>query len=136
MSEPAPHSRATVFEALIVPHRSLSPRGMKILIGVMIAFSCVTVLRFWLIGAWPVAAFVVPEIGLAAFLLRLNARRARQSELVLLSADGLRIVRTDMRGRREEQTLTASWLTVALQDRPGRVPALFLSARGRQTEIG
>ena len=66
-----------MFEAVIVPHRSLSPRGLAILMAVIGALCALIVLRFWLIGAWPVAGFGVMEIGLAIFLLRLNANRAR-----------------------------------------------------------
>ena len=64
----------TLFEALIIPHRSLSPRGLRILIAVICLLSGLIMLRFWLIGAWPVAGFSVAEIGIAIFLLRLNAR--------------------------------------------------------------
>src|SRR5206468_587769 len=84
----------TLFEAVIIPHRSLSPRGLRILIGMISLLSGLIVLRFWLIGAWPVAGFSVLEIGIAIFLLRLNASRARSSELVLLTEEALRIVRT------------------------------------------
>ncbi|MBN8908929.1 MAG: DUF2244 domain-containing protein [Rhodospirillales bacterium] len=118
-----------------MPHRSLSPRGLRILIAAICGFSALTVLRFWLIGAWPVAGFSVVEIGLAVFLLRLNAKRARASEFVLLTEDGLRIRRTDMHGNREEQTLSAAWLNVLLVERQGRVPALLLSNRDTKVEV-
>ena len=103
MMDPQTDASATVFEAVIVPYRSLSPRGLRILIAVICLLCGLTVLRFWFIGAWPVAAFSVVEIGLAIFLLRLNASRARASELVLLSEDTLRIVRTDRTGKRQER---------------------------------
>ena len=126
---------ATVFEAVIVPHRSLSPRGLRILIAVICLLCGLTVLRFWFIGAWPVAAFSVAEISLAIFLLRLNASRARASELVLLSADTLRIVRTDRTGKRQERELPAGWLNVVIEESPGRVPKLLLVAHGVREEI-
>ena len=126
---------ATVFEAVIVPHRSLSARGLAILIGTLAGLCGLIALRFWLIGAWPVACFGVVEIGLAAFLLRLNATRARSSELVLLSADVLRIVRTDWRGRRAECVLPVGWLNTLLEEPPGQVPRLLLVAHGVREEI-
>lgn len=131
MAEP----EATLFEAVIVPHRSLSWRGLRILIGVICFFSLLTVLRFWVIGAWPVAAFSAVEVGLVIFLLRLNARRARASELLLLSERRLRIVRSDMRGTRQELSLPADWLNVALEERAGRVPVLLLRRQGEQVEV-
>jgi uncharacterized membrane protein len=135
MGQEANPGGATLFEAVIIPHRSLSPRGLRILMAVISALCGLTILRFWLLGAWPVVAFSSVEIGLAIFLLRLNARRARASELVLLSEDNLRIVRTDQAGRRQERVLQAGWLNVVLDELPGRVPTLAVVARGVREEI-
>jgi uncharacterized membrane protein len=126
---------AVQFEALIVPHRSLSPRGLRVLMASIVLLSAVLVLRFWFIGAWPVVAFSVVEIGLALFLLRLNAMRARASELILLSDAALRIVRTDARGRREERSLPVGWLNAVMEEPPGSVPRLLLVAHGVREEI-
>ncbi len=125
----------TVFEAMIVPHRSLSARGLAILMAVIGALCAVIALRFWLIGAWPVAGFGVVEVGLAIFLLHLNASRARASELILLSEQALRILRTDRRGRREERELAVGWLNAVMEEPAGQVPRLFLVAHGVREEI-
>ncbi len=125
----------TLFEAVIVPHRSLSPRGLRILVGFICGVSALALLRFWLIRAWPVMGFSVVEICLAVGLLRLNARRARACELVLLSAEALRVVRTDPSGRREEILLAPAWLNVVLEEAPGQVPRLLLVARDVREEI-
>jgi uncharacterized membrane protein len=130
-AEPA----APLFEAIIVPHRSLSPRGVALLALSVGVLSGLLALRFWFIGAWPVAAFSVVEIGLFVFLLRLNVSHARQSELVLLSESSLRIVRTDWRGQVRERSLPAAWLRVRLEDRPGRVSRLMVAARPDEEEI-
>lgn len=124
-----------LFEAVIVPHRSLSPRGLRILIAVICALSVLMAVRFWLMRAWPVIGFSAVEIGLAVFLLRLNARRARASEIVLLSEDALRIVRTDERGRRRESMLPVGWLNAVLEEVPGKVPKLLVVGRGVREEI-
>jgi uncharacterized membrane protein len=126
---------ATRFEAVIVPHRSLSRRGLGILMAVIGLLGALTVLRFAVIGAWPVAGFSIVEIGFAVLLLRLNARRASATELVLLSDDALRIVHTDRRGRRQERVLPIGWLDAVLEERPGRVPRLLLIAHGVHEEI-
>ncbi len=132
---PAPQAAAPLFEAVITPHRSLSRRGVTILSLAVFVLSALLALRFWFIGAWPVAGFSVIEVGLFVFLLRMNVRHARQSELVLLSEDSLRIVRTDWRGKREERSLPAAWLRMRLEDRPGRVSRLVVATRGKETEI-
>ncbi len=126
---------AIQFEALIVPHRSLSRRGLRVLMASIVLLSAVLVLRFWFIGAWPVAAFSVVEIGLALFLLYLNEKRARASELIMLSHAGLQIVRTDAGGRRQEVLLPVGWLNAVMEEPPGAVPKLLLVAHGLREEI-
>jgi uncharacterized membrane protein len=126
---------ATLFEAVIVPYRSLSWRGLAVLMAVIGLLCALIALRFWLIGAWPVAGFGVAEIGLAIYLLHLNASRARASELILLSTTTLRIVRTDRRGRRKEHALPVGWLKATLEEPPGQVPRLVLVAHGVREEI-
>jgi uncharacterized membrane protein len=129
-------AEAALFEAVIVPHRSLTPRGLWLLIGLICGLCAVMSVRFWLIGAWPVVIFSVVEVGLAVLLLRLNTFRARASEMILLTDRTLRVVRTTANGRREERELQPTWLNVALEEAPGRVPRLVLVARGVREEIG
>ncbi|HEY6433187.1 MAG TPA: DUF2244 domain-containing protein [Acetobacteraceae bacterium] len=124
-----------LFEAVIVPYRSLSPRGLRILTGVICGLCALTTLRFLLIRAWPVIGFSVVEVGLAVGLLWFNLRRGRQSEIVLLTEAGLEIVRTDTAGRKHVERLTHGWLNVVLQEQAGRVPRLLLVARQQQREI-
>jgi uncharacterized membrane protein len=130
-----PASGELLFEAVIVPHRSLSPRGLAILLGVITGLCGLTALRFWLIGAWPVIGFSVVEVGLACWLIQTNARSARSSELVLLRENTLQIVRIDPRGRRQERSLDPAWLNVLVEEAPGRVPRLVLTARNVREEI-
>ena len=127
---------ATLFEAMIVPHRSLSPRGLRRLIGLICGLCALTAFRFWLIGAWPVIVFSAVEVGLAVLLLRIHASRARASEMILLTDRTLRVVRTSAAGHRAERALPSTWLNVALEETPGRAPRLFLVARGVREEVG
>ena len=100
--------------------------GLALLIGV----------RFWLLGAWPVLPFSALEVGLVVMMLRVNARQARGSELILLSETELRIVRTEPSGQRREKVLPSGWLNVWLEERDGRVPRLLLTRYGMHEEIG
>jgi uncharacterized membrane protein len=127
---------ATRFEAVIVPHRSLSRHGLRALSAILAGLCALIGLRFWWLGAWPVLAFSGPEIGIAIFLFYLNARRARACELVTLHDDHVRIVRVSPSGQRHESSLPSSWLNVVLDEQPGRVPRLLLSTRTARAEIG
>jgi uncharacterized membrane protein len=127
---------APLFEAVIVPHRSLSRRGLTILVGALCLLSSATATAFWLLGAWPVAGFSGAEILLAIALLRANARAVRASEVVLLEEGALRIIRTDARGRRAERILPPGWLTLSLEERAGAVPRLWLASSGVREQVG
>lgn len=124
-----------LFEAVIVPHRSLSRRGLRLLLAAIALICCVNAAVFIRIGAWPVGGFTGVELVLAAVLLRLNASAARASEMLLLTPAELRIVRTDPKGRRQECVLSPAWLTVQFEERPGRVSGLWLATRGMREEI-
>ncbi len=125
-----------VFEAVIIPHRSLTRAGLRWLVGFICLLSTLVSLGFFYLGAWPVIGFNGAEIALAVVLLRRNARASRASEMLLLSEEGLRVVRTDIAGRRVERRLQSAWLRAELEERAGRVPALWLSDRGGRMEVG
>ncbi len=128
-------AEAPLFEALIVPHRSLSPRGLRLLLAAICILCGASAFTFVRLGAWPVGGFTGLELLLAAWLFRLNARGAKASELLLLSPAALRVIHTDPRGARREWALPTAWLSVTLEERPGRTPALLLLARGTRTEV-
>lgn len=128
--------QGAAFEAVIIPHRSLTRAGLRWLVGFICLLSTLVSLGLFYLGAWPVIAFNGAEIALAIVLLRRNARASRASEMLLLSEEGLRVVRTDMAGRRVERRLQPAWLRAELEERAGRVPALWLSGRGSRMEVG
>ena len=125
-----------MFEAVIVPHRSLSAAGTRWLAGAVCAASAVISIGLWYWGAWPVAGFNGAEAALALALLRVNNRARHTSEVLTLSGENLSIVRTDARGRRSETSLPPFWLRSFLQERPGHIPALWLAAGRRRYEVG
>jgi uncharacterized membrane protein len=128
-------AEAPVFEALIVPHRSLTPKGVSAVAGVFLALTAVVAFRFWLWGAWPVVAFSFVELPLFAVLLTINQRRARASELIMLDAAQLKVVRTDAAGRRREEALPAAWLRIDLDSSTGS-SRILASSHGRGCEVG
>ncbi len=130
-----PIVESPIFEARITPHRSLSRRGLRTLLGAISFAATGTAAIFLWLGAWPVLGFSGAEIGLAAFLLHRHARGARASETLLLTDRALIIRRADAAGRGSETRLAPAWLRVAMEERPGRVPRLLLRSHGRATEI-
>jgi len=126
---------APLFEALIVPHRSLTRRGVFWVVASVGAVSLAVGARFWMLGAWPVLPFGVAETGFVWLMFSLNARHARASECLILTEGTLRIVSTDASGRRREMSLPSGWLSVSLQERDGRVPRMALRGGGVDVEV-
>jgi uncharacterized membrane protein len=124
-----------IFEAELKPHRSLSPRGVAIVLGFLGVVSLCVTTMFYFMGAWPIVGFNGGEMLIAAALLRSHARSRRAREVLLLTAQDLRILRFDEDGKRTERFLPAAWLNIVLEERPGRVPALYASTHGRREEV-
>ena len=104
---------------MITPHRSLSPRGQRVLIVVLSVLLMLGTGAFALVGAWPVGGFAGLELLAAIVLFRWHGRRMKAGELILLSPREVRIIRTDAAGRRAERRLPAAWLAARLEERPG-----------------
>ena len=127
---------ATVFEAVIVPHRSLAPRGRAILLGVIAGDLVLDGVVFTAIGAWPVAGFAALELLVAMLLFALHMRAPQASELLLLTRRELRVIRTDAAGRRQTRVFPPAWLHAHIEERPGRAPDLLLIGAGVREPIG
>jgi uncharacterized membrane protein len=125
-----------LFQATIVPHRSLTRRGWLWVIGIFAGFGLLGVVQFAERGLWPVILWIGLEAVLAAILLRLHLRSGRACEVILIERSRVRVLRTDPRGRRSERSLPVGWLNPVLEETPGRVPRLLLVTHGVQEEIG
>jgi uncharacterized membrane protein len=127
--------QAAIFEALIVPHRSLTRKGVLIVFAILLVSNAAVALRFWLLGAWPVVVFSLLEVPLAVLLLAINIRRARASELIMLNDRELTVIRTDAAGRRKQISLPSAWLRVDLEAKRDS-SHVVLSSHGRACEVG
>ncbi len=135
MNPEAASPETLIFEAELSPHRSLSARGIGIVLGFLGIVSLGVTTLFWWLGAWPIAGFNGGEMLIAAALLRAHARSGRAREVLLLTAGGMRVLNFDEKGSRTERSLPAGWLNVVLEERHGRVPGLLLISHGRTLEV-
>jgi len=126
---------STVFQAVIVPHRSLSPRALRGLFAALLLGSGASTGLAVALGAWPVCCFTAVAPLLAGALLLRHARSPAACELIELTETALRVTRSDGRGASEQRVLAPGWLEVVLQHRRGRVPALLLVSHGRREEV-
>ncbi|MEQ8334828.1 DUF2244 domain-containing protein [Nisaea sp.] len=126
----------TLFDAVLYPHRSLSPAGFLIL---MTAISCCSIAIgtvFWMAGAWPVVGFLGLDILLIYVAFRLSYRDARRYEIVRLTHAELTIERF-VRGRRVlQKQLQPYWLKIEVEEERTGPDRLMLRTHGQSLEIG
>jgi uncharacterized membrane protein len=125
----------TIFEASIGPHRSLGRTGVIVLLSVLILFVSLIVVRFWLLGAWPVVLFSLLEVPLVVLLLWLNMRSRRTNEMILVTALDVTVTRTESTGRRTTFRVPTAWLRVDQETTRGTT-RLLLRTHGAEWEVG
>src|ERR1051326_3585663 len=88
-----PRSARIFFERVLMPHRSLPPRGFRVLMLLLGLLSLAVGIGFVSIGAWPVCGFFGLDVALLYLAFRLSYRSARQSETLRLAADEFTVER-------------------------------------------
>lgn len=132
----AGHPDLPVFEALLYPRRSLSPRGFAILIGVTGLIGFAYGMAFWLMGAWPIFGFCGTEWLLFIYLFRKHLKGDRRSERLRLYGDRLMVETISPQGERQTYHFQPYWLQVILDEPNEYESVLYLRSHGKQLRIG
>ncbi len=125
-----------LFDALLTPHRSLSPSGFVILMAFVCAISFTAGLIFFLAGAWPVVGFLGLDVLLIYLAFRLNYRHGRAYETLELTPRSLTLRRVDHWGKASSWRFQPTWLQVLIDDPPEHHSQLTLRSHGRSVTIG
>jgi len=131
-----PHPQPELFSALLTPHRSLNRTGFVIVMGFIGIVSFAAGLAFLLMGAWPVLGFFGLDALAIWWAFRINFRRARASEEILVTPSELRLRRTSHRGHVVEFVLNPLWVRLdqVVHEEYG-IENLYLVSRGRSLAI-
>jgi len=130
------HGDGVVFDAILTPHRSLSPRGFTAVMGGFAGLSLAVGTGFFLAGAWPVLGLCGLEILLVYVAFRINFRAARMYETVTVTRDDLHVARVSPRGDAQHWRFQPAWLQVFMEDPPRHDSQLTLRSHGRSLTIG
>ena len=131
MSEPAPPG----FDVVLRPHRSLSPTGFWVVMGILVVWSFVGGIVFLSVGAWPVIGFFGIDVALVYWAFRASYGDRRAHERLRLDGGTLTVQKVDKRGAEERFSVPSYWLRVSLDDEAGG-SRLVLSSHGRQLVVG
>lgn len=129
-------STALYFDAWLRPHRSLTRRGLAVVLAIAAVPSFGLGVVFLSLGAWPVTGFLGLDVALLYVAFRLNNRAARESERVRLSETALTVDRHAIDGRKEHWSFQPNWLRVDVDDPPRPDSKLLLTTHGRSLAIG
>jgi len=135
-AEPHSPSGPVFFERVLLPYRSLPPRGFNILMLVLAGISIAVGTLFVSLGAWPVCGFFGLDVGLVYLAFRLSYRSARQRETLRLADDQLTVERVGIRGDRRLWRFQAFWVRVIFEEQPDESNRLALASHGQTLPIG
>jgi uncharacterized membrane protein len=130
-----PSAEPPFFERVLMPHRSLPPRGFHVLMAVLFLFSVAVGIGFVSAGAWPVCGFFGLDVGLIWLAFRLSYRSARRSETLRLRDDAFTVERVDIYGERRTWRFQPFWLRVILEERRDESNRLLLASHGKSLVI-
>ncbi|HUC09807.1 MAG TPA: DUF2244 domain-containing protein [Stellaceae bacterium] len=131
----APRGRL-FFERVLLPHRSLPPRGFQLLMLALGLISLAVGIGFVSIGAWPVFGFFGLDVALVYVAFRINYRQARLREILRLLGDTFTVERISVYGNRRVWRFQPFWLRVVLEERDPDRNRLFVTSHGRFLAIG
>jgi len=125
-----------LFSARLTPHRSLNRTGFLVLMAFLSVVSFAAGLAFLLMGAWPVFGFFGLDVLAVYWAFRINFRRARATEEILITSSELRLRRVSHRGHAVEIVLNPLWVQLdqKMHSEYG-IEKLYLVSKGRRVAI-
>lgn len=134
-SNPIPEE-TLLFERLS-PHRSLSPQGFAIVMGILGIASFVLGVIFLMMGAWPIFGFLGLDVFLVWLAFRSNFQAARAFEEILVTPVRLVWRRVSSRGESREDTMNPRWVRLeTTSDELSGVTRIALTERRITRVIG
>jgi len=126
-----------MLQVTLRPHRSLSPRGLWLVVVCVAAASMVASLPFVILGYWPVAGFYGLDVALLAVAFRASLRASGESEELALTPIELTVRRFAVSGQMREWRFNPLWtrLDADTHEEFG-IARITLASRGETVSIG
>jgi uncharacterized membrane protein len=128
---PDPNPEDLVFSASLRPHRSLSARGLSILMGFFGLAGIAVSIPFYLLGAWPVIGFMGLDVALIYLAFRYNNAAARACEQIFLTRFDLIVRAISWRGKVREARFNPLWTRLERKEHPDFGLEMLALVQGR-----
>ncbi len=126
-----------LFAAKLTPHRSLTPRGRRIVIGIVAVLAAIPGLVLSRLGAWPVIGFMGLDILGVWWALSASGKQDRAFEEVTLWRDHLDIRQVSVNGKEQKVSFNPFFVKLVLErDHDERTNAIWLKGKDSDLEIG
>lgn len=126
-----------LFAATLTPHRSLSPRGKRVVIGLVAALALVPGFIFYIAGAWPVVGFMGLDVVAIWIALTVSMRGGKAYEVVTLWPGALELKKVDAKGTEEVMSFSPFNVRFVIdRDFNERVTGLWVKEHERRIAIG
>jgi uncharacterized membrane protein len=126
-----------LFAATLTPHRSLTPNGKRVVIGLVAALALIPGIVFYVAGAWPVVGFMGLDILAIWVALTLSMRGGKAYEVLTLWPAQLELRKIDAKGKEERLTFTPAQVRFVIdRDYNERVNALWLKTAEAKVPLG
>lgn len=131
-----PEAQPELFSALLTPHRSLNRTGFLVVMTFVTVVSFAAGLAFLLMGAWPLVGIFGLDVLAIYWAFRVNFRRAKAREEILVTPSELRVRRISDRGHVVEFVLNPLWVRLdQISHEEYGIEKLYLVSKGRHVSI-
>lgn len=126
-----------LFAAKLRPHRSLSGRGARIVLAIVVVLASVPGIVFLSMGAWPIVGFVGLDVALIWWALASSLRDGKRFEEVTLWRDQLEFKQVDGAGHETLTRFDPRFVKLVVdRDFNERTTGLHLRSTERDMELG
>lgn len=126
-----------LFAATLTPHRSLSPAGKRVVVGLVAALALVPGLLFYFAGAWPVVGFMGLDVLAIWAALTISMRAGKMHEVVSIWPGTLELRKVDAKGGESVLRYATENVRFAIdRDFNERVTALWLREGETRVPLG
>ena len=126
-------ANSVYFDATLHPARSLTRRGLVILISLVVTANMALALRALSAGGWPILPFLGLDVAALAGAFWLNNRAARMHERILLTGEALTVTHVGASGRSAGWSFEPAWVRVGVQE--GRIGRVTLTTHGKGVAV-
>ena len=129
-------SAPVYFDATLHPARSLTRRGLVILISLVVTANMALALRALEAGGWPILPFLGLDVAALIAAFWLNNRAARMHERIVLDGEVLTITHVEPSGRTQSWRFEPAWVRIGVHEGARAGGSMTVTTHGKGVAVG